>query len=73
MRVLFLIMDGLGDLPNESLEGKTPLEFAKAHYLKKLGKEGETGLMTTIDYGVVPGSDTAHLACLLYTSPSPRD
>jgi len=66
MKVLFLIMDGLGDLPNQVLDKKTPLEFAKAHYFKKLAKDGETGLMTTIDYGVVPGSDTAHLALFGY-------
>ncbi len=66
MRVLFLIMDGLGDLPHFSLDESTPLEYAKAFYMKKIGKEGETGLMTTINYGIIPGSDTAHLALFGY-------
>lgn len=66
MRVLFLIMDGLGDLPNPSLNNKTPLQYSNSFYLKKLAKEGETGLITIIKPGVVPGSDTAHLALFGY-------
>jgi len=59
-------MDGLGDLPNPSLNNKTPLQYSNSFYLKKLAKEGETGLITIIKPGVVPGSDTAHLSLFGY-------
>lgn len=65
-KVLLLIMDGLGDVNSSELYGRTPLQDESLDYFKWLSKSGETGLMTTIDYGVVPGSDVAHLAILGY-------
>ncbi len=59
-------MDGLGDLNSHLLDGKTPLQYFDNDYFNFLAKNGETGLMTTIGYGVVPGSDTAHLAIFGY-------
>ncbi|MEO2154403.1 MAG: 2,3-bisphosphoglycerate-independent phosphoglycerate mutase [Nanoarchaeota archaeon] len=65
-KVLLLIMDGLGDTNTHLLNGKTPLQYFDNDYLNWLAENGETGLMTTIDYGIVPGSDTAHLAIFGY-------
>jgi 2,3-bisphosphoglycerate-independent phosphoglycerate mutase len=65
-KVLLLIMDGLGDLNSSELNGKTPLQNEHLDYFQWLAKNGETGLMTTIDYGIVPGSDTAHLSIFGY-------
>ena len=54
----------MGDIP---LKGKpTPLDAAKTPNLDKLAAEGVCGLMHTIGFGVVPGSDTAHLAIFGY-------
>lgn len=62
MKLLFVICDGLGDRPSPLLDGKTPLEAAYTPNMDKLAEEGMTGLMDIISAGVVPGSDTAHLA-----------
>ena len=59
-------MDGLGDLTSHLLDDKTPLQYFDNDYFNWLAKNGETGLMTTIGYGIVPGSDTAHLAIFGY-------
>ena len=61
-----LILDGLGDRQQKKLNDKTPLQAAKAKNMKKLGRDGETGLMYTIAPGITPGSDTAHLALFGY-------
>ncbi|MFW6141160.1 MAG: 2,3-bisphosphoglycerate-independent phosphoglycerate mutase [Candidatus Saliniplasma sp.] len=65
-KVLMLILDGLGDRPVEELGGKTPLEKAYTPNLDELSKDGINGIMDTISPGVIPGSDTGHLALLGY-------
>ncbi|VVC04475.1 2,3-bisphosphoglycerate-independent phosphoglycerate mutase 1 [Candidatus Burarchaeum australiense] len=62
-KVLYVICDGLGDLP---LKGKTPLSAARKPNIDALAKGGQCGLLHTIAYGVIPGSDTAHLALFGY-------
>ncbi|MFH1586385.1 MAG: 2,3-bisphosphoglycerate-independent phosphoglycerate mutase [Candidatus Diapherotrites archaeon] len=64
MKILLVILDGLGDRPVKEFGGLTPLEKAKTPNLNKLAKNGITGLMDTIGRGVRPGSDTAHLSIL---------
>ncbi len=66
MRILMLIMDGLGDTTYARLGNKTPLEAARTRNLNKMAHVGETGLMYTIGPGITPGSDTAHLALFGY-------
>jgi len=61
-KAVLLIMDGLGDLPTP----KTPLQMAKKPNLDNLAKKGETGLISTIERGVIPGSDTSHLQLFGY-------
>ncbi len=61
-----LIMDGLGDKTYSKLSNKTPLEAARTPNLNKLAHVGETGLMYTLGPGIIPGSDTAHLALFGY-------
>jgi len=63
-KALLLICDGLGD--RSSIEGKTPLQAANTPYLDEISKEGINGLMDVISPGIVPGSDTAHLAIFGY-------
>lgn len=65
-RILIIIFDGVGDRPVEELGGKTPLEYAETPNLDKIAKNGINGLMDTIKPGVIPGSDTGHLALLGY-------
>ncbi|MHA1684897.1 MAG: 2,3-bisphosphoglycerate-independent phosphoglycerate mutase, partial [Candidatus Heimdallarchaeaceae archaeon] len=62
MRLLFVIMDGLGDRPISDFDGKTPLEYASTPNMDKFSSLGMNGLLHVIAPGVTPGSDTAHLA-----------
>ena len=63
-KVIFIICDGLGDLPNG--RGDTPLSAARKPHMDSLAREGQCGLLHTIGRGIVPGSDTAHLALFGY-------
>lgn len=65
-RILMVICDGLGDRPVKELGGKTPLEAADTPNLDRLARASECGLMYTLGRGLVPGSDTAHLAIMGY-------
>lgn len=66
MKILLVVCDGMADRPAETLKGMTPLEAAEVPNMDKLAREGQTGLMDVIAPGIVPGSDTAHLALLGY-------
>lgn len=66
VKVILIICDGLSDRPIAELGGKTPLEAAYTPNLDKLVKKGITGLMHTVDIGVRPGSDVAHLSIFGY-------
>lgn len=61
-KAVLLIIDGVGDLQTP----RTPLQIAKKPNLDKLAAKGITGLMSTISFGVVPGSDTSHLQIFGY-------
>lgn len=61
-----LIFDGLPDRPIAELGNKTPLQAANKPTLDRAVMEGAAGLMNVIAPGVVPGSDTAHLALFGY-------
>ncbi|MCL5970496.1 MAG: 2,3-bisphosphoglycerate-independent phosphoglycerate mutase, partial [Patescibacteria group bacterium] len=65
-KVLLIICDGLSDRPVKELGGKTPLEAANRPNLNALVKKGILGLMHTIDIGIRPGSDVAHLSIFGY-------
>lgn len=66
MKLIFIAIDGMGDLPIESLGNKTPLEAADTPNLDSLVKKGETGLMYTVKKGVAPESDVAVISLLGY-------
>jgi 2,3-bisphosphoglycerate-independent phosphoglycerate mutase len=63
-KAILLVCDGLGDRP--SVEGTTPLQAAYTPNLDELSASGINGLMDVIAPGIVPGSDTAHLALFGY-------
>jgi len=66
MKIMLVICDGMADRPSEELNGMTPLEAAEVPNMDRLAKLGQSGLMDVIAPGIVPGSDTAHLALLGY-------
>ncbi|MCL4386916.1 MAG: 2,3-bisphosphoglycerate-independent phosphoglycerate mutase [Patescibacteria group bacterium] len=65
-KVLFVIIDGLGDRPIKELGGKTPLEAAKTPSMDYLAKRGICGLQKMLPDGVYPTSEECHLALFGY-------
>ncbi len=65
-KILYIILDGLGDLPHPDLGLKTPLESAFTPYLDKLAKEGKCGLLYPVGEPIAPESDTAVISLLSY-------
>lgn len=59
MKGIFIIIDGLADLPSSQLDGKTPLEAADIPNLNFLAARGELGYMYPVKSGFVPESDEA--------------
>ncbi len=59
MRGIFIIIDGMADLPSSQLGGKTPLEAANIPNLNFLAARGELGYMYPVKPGFVPESDEA--------------
>ena len=66
MKLLYIVIDGMGDLPNKDFGNKTPLEAAKTPNLDSLAKKGQTGLMYSVRKGVAPESDVAVISLLGY-------
>ena len=64
-RILYLIMDGLGDLPREG-DGATPLAAARTPNLDRLAGEGACGRFDPVGPGITPGSGPGHLGLFGY-------
>ena len=65
-KVLYVILDGLGDDPCPELGDLTPLQAAKTPNLDSLAQRGRSGLVTTVGEGIAPESDIAVFAILGY-------
>ncbi len=66
MKLVYVVIDGMGDLPIEELGNLTPLEAAETPNMDFLVKTGITGLMYTVGKGVAPESDIAVVSLLGY-------
>jgi 2,3-bisphosphoglycerate-independent phosphoglycerate mutase len=66
VKLIYIIIDGMGDTPIEEFGGKTPLEAAETPYMDSLAKNGKTGLMYTLGKGMAPESDVAVVSILGY-------
>ncbi|MCW4005616.1 MAG: alkaline phosphatase family protein [Candidatus Bathyarchaeota archaeon] len=66
MKLLYIVIDGMGDLPIKELSDKTPLEAASTPNMDSLAKNGNVGLMYTVKKGVAPESDVAVISLLGY-------
>lgn len=66
LKLIYIIIDGMGDRPIEELGGKTPLEAAETPHMDSLANKGKTGLMYTIGKGMAPESDVAVVSILGY-------
>jgi 2,3-bisphosphoglycerate-independent phosphoglycerate mutase len=66
LKLIYIVIDGMGDLPIDELDRKTPLEAAETPYMDMLAKNGKTGLMYTVGKGMAPESDVAVVSILGY-------
>jgi 2,3-bisphosphoglycerate-independent phosphoglycerate mutase len=66
-KIIFLILDGLGDIPTPAFAYQTPLEAAHKPNIDGLAQErGVLGRMIPVDIGVTPGSGPGHLSLFGY-------
>ena len=66
MKLVYVAIDGMGDLPLKQLDNKTPLEIAETPNMNALAQNGKTGLMYTVGKGIAPESDAAVISLLGY-------
>jgi 2,3-bisphosphoglycerate-independent phosphoglycerate mutase len=66
MKIAFLIGDGMGDFPVDSLGGKTPLQAATATHMRRIAAAGEVTMVRVAPPNMFPGSDVCNLALLGY-------
>jgi len=66
LKLIYIVIDGLGDLPIEELGDETPLGFAETPNLDWLASKGKLGLMYTVGKGIAPESDVAVISILGY-------
>ena len=64
--MVYVLLDGVGDLPHPDLGGKTPLEAANTPNLDKLAKNGVMGEVISVGKGIAPESDIAVFNMLGY-------
>ncbi len=66
MKLIYVVIDGMGDLPIKELGYKTPLEVADTPNMDFLARTGKTGSMYTVGKGIAPESDVAVVSILGY-------
>ena len=65
-KILYVVLDGLGDLPIKDLGNKTPLEAAVTPNMDRLAQKGKTGIVYPVGKGIAPESDIAVISLLGY-------
>lgn len=68
MKIIFLVIDGLGDKPIPQLKNKTPLESAETPNLDYLAKKGISGLMESFSTTTIPTSEESHFSLFGYNT-----
>ena len=66
MKILFIILDGLADRPQQVLGGQTPLEAARTPNMDRLAELGTSGLLIPFAPGIPLESEFAHFLLFGY-------
>lgn len=66
LMIIYVLLDGVGDLPHPDLNGLTPLEAALTPNLDSLAKNGSMGQVISVGKGLAPQSDIAVFNMLGY-------
>jgi len=66
LKLIDVVVDGMGDLPLRELGNETPLGVAETPNMDHLARNGKTGLMYTVGKGIAPESDIAVISILGY-------
>ena len=66
IHMIYVLLDGVGDLPHPDLDGKTPLEAANTPTLDKIASNGVIGEVISVGKGIAPESDIAVFNMLGY-------
>ncbi len=66
MKYVVILGDGMADYPVKALGGKTPLMAATKPHIDRIAKLGRSGLFTTVEPDMEPGSEVANLSVLGY-------
>jgi 2,3-bisphosphoglycerate-independent phosphoglycerate mutase len=65
-KLLYVILDGVGDLPVDELGKRTPLEAAETPNMDRLASMGKQGFVYTVGEGIAPESDIGVISILGY-------
>ena len=65
-KIVYVLLDGVADLPDPRLGGLTPLSAARTPNMDSLAKNGCMGEVTTVGEGIAPQSDIAVFNMLGY-------
>ncbi|MGE4357970.1 MAG: alkaline phosphatase family protein, partial [Candidatus Omnitrophota bacterium] len=65
-KILYIVLDGLGDRPHPEFENKTPLDLANIPFLNRLAEAGQLGVVYTVGRNISPESDVAVISILGY-------
>jgi len=66
IHMIYVLLDGVGDLSHPDLQGKTPLEAANTPTLDKIASNGCIGEVISVGKGIAPESDIAVFNMLGY-------
>ncbi|MDA7945354.1 MAG: alkaline phosphatase family protein [Nitrosopumilus sp.] len=66
MGTVYVLLDGVGDLPHPDLGGMTPLEAAGTPNLDRIASNGSSGEVISVGEGIAPESDIAVFNMLGY-------
>jgi 2,3-bisphosphoglycerate-independent phosphoglycerate mutase len=66
-KIVYVLLDGIGDLPHPALNELTPLEAAYTPNLDSLARKGAMGKVISVGKGIAPQSDIAVFNMLGYS------